>query len=565
MSSDYFKKLDTEAQVRYRAKLSFRGEELPDALDDDVVRFAFTSGPRNLPPVTVADIYLYLVEGVCFYTNEQFKSYKLEDAYNAFICGKVKQVKSFKAGAHGDGVVVIAATVEASQTLSKSYKAWCIVKEDGTIESAHCTCMAGLGECCTHVAALLFRVEATAQYGLNDPSPTDVACKWIEASKGSTAAPVSEIEFFKPKIGRAPPQVSEAPDYSVPVLTDEQVSRFLHQVKEIAPNTLILTSISDSEDTDSAPETAALEPVRVGRCKQLSAKPPLAEIYQDLDIDEGKKVELTAACCSEIEEATRGQARSPRWLQERRGRITASVMHRVAACSTGAAGLVAEIMGYVKTPQVSNLRWGSETEKKAVQAFIETESQKHVDFSLRDCGLFIARSMPFIGASPDALVSCSCCPKSVLEVKCPATMKDASLTKGLTKLAYLNEDLQLKHNHAYYTQIQAQMALTGLCQAYFVVFTGSSLTKEIISFDETFWAATKLKAANFFFTYIFPELQSMHIFSQIERAKKTCHCRGTKLGHIVECSLCEATFHLKCVKLRRTPRQWICTACQHNG
>lgn len=45
-----------------------------------------------------------------------------------------------------------------------------------------------LGECCTHVAALLFRVEATAQYGLNDPSPTDVACKWIEASKGSTVS-----------------------------------------------------------------------------------------------------------------------------------------------------------------------------------------------------------------------------------------------------------------------------------------------------------------------------------------------------------------------------------------
>ncbi|XP_077523335.1 uncharacterized protein LOC144134251 [Amblyomma americanum] len=327
--------------------------------------------------------------------------------------------------------------------------------------------------------------------------------------------------------------MSKCQDFFVKTRSTDIANRALIPIlffQEIAPNTLILTSISDSEDTDSAPETAALEPVRVGRCKQLSAKPPLAEIYQDLDIDEGKKVELTAACCSEIEEATRGQARSPRWLQERRGRITASVMHRVAACSTCAAGLVAEIMGYVKTPQVSNLR-----------------------------------SMPFIGASPDALVSCSCCPKSALEVKCPATMKDASLTKGLTKLAYLNEDLQLKHNHAYYTQIQAQMALTGLCQAYFVVFTSSSLTKEIISFDETFWAATKLKAANFFFTHIFPELQSMHIFSQIERAKKTCHCRGTKLGHIVECSLCEATFHLKCVKLRRTPRQWICTACQHNG
>ncbi|XP_077512100.1 phospholipid-transporting ATPase ABCA3-like [Amblyomma americanum] len=60
----YFKKLDAEAHGRYWATLSFGGEELPDPLDDDVVRFAFTSGPRNLPPVTAGDIYLYLVEGV---------------------------------------------------------------------------------------------------------------------------------------------------------------------------------------------------------------------------------------------------------------------------------------------------------------------------------------------------------------------------------------------------------------------------------------------------------------------------------------------------------------------
>lgn len=26
----------------------------------------------------------------------------------------------------------------------------------GTIKCAHCNCMAGLGECCSHVAALLF-------------------------------------------------------------------------------------------------------------------------------------------------------------------------------------------------------------------------------------------------------------------------------------------------------------------------------------------------------------------------------------------------------------------------
>ncbi|KAL1482351.1 hypothetical protein MTO96_033859 [Rhipicephalus appendiculatus] len=492
MSSSYFKKLEAEAQGRYRAKLSFGGDELPDPFDDDAVRFGFTSGPRNLPPVTAADIYVYLVEGVCFYTREQFKCHKIGDAYNMFLSGKIKQLKSFKTGKRGgDGVVLVAATVEASQTLSKQYQAWCVVKESGTVESAHSTCMAGLGECCTHVAAL-FSVEASVQYGLNDPSPTDIACKWIEASKGGKAAPVSDIQFFKPKIGHAPPEVNETHGHTIPTFTDEQVSSFLHQVKEIAPNTLLLSSLTDSEDTDSAPETTTQDPARSAGRQQLSV--PLGEIYKNTDLETAKKVQLTFESFCEIEEATRDQAKSPRWLKERKGRITASLLHRVAACSTGAASLVAEIMGYIKTPQVANLRWGSEMEKKAKQAFRELESPKHTDFNVKECGLVVARKMPFIGASPDGIVSCACCVQSVLEIKCPATMKGASLTKGGTKLVYLDDNLQLRHNHAYYMQVQAQMALTGLRQAYFVVFTGSSLTTEVICFDESFWADAKAKA-----------------------------------------------------------------------
>ncbi|KAH7955392.1 hypothetical protein HPB52_000814 [Rhipicephalus sanguineus] len=168
----YFKKLEAEAQRRYRAKLSFGGDELPDPFDDDVVRFGFSSGPRNLPPVTAADIYVCLVEGVCFYTREQFKCHKIGDAYNMFLSGEVKQLKSFKAGKRGDdgdGVVLVAATVEASQTLSKQYQAC---------------------------------VEASVQYGLNDPSCTDIASKWIEASKGgktpkSTASATPYAENHK--------------------------------------------------------------------------------------------------------------------------------------------------------------------------------------------------------------------------------------------------------------------------------------------------------------------------------------------------------------------------------
>ncbi|KAL1479200.1 hypothetical protein MTO96_052053 [Rhipicephalus appendiculatus] len=153
--------------------------------------------------------------------------------------------------------------------------------------------------------------------------------------------------------------------HTIPTFTDEQVSSFLHQVKEIAPNTLLLSSLTDSEDTDSAPETTTQDPARSAGRQQLSVELPLCEIYKNTDLETAKKVQLIFECCCEIEAATRDQAKSPRWLKERKGRITASLLHRVAACSTGAASLVAEIMGYIKTPQVANLRWGSEMEKKS--------------------------------------------------------------------------------------------------------------------------------------------------------------------------------------------------------
>lgn len=42
-------------------------------------------------------------------------------------------------------------------------KAWLILDNDGAIKTGHCTCMAGAGECCSHVAAIAFVLEFTRQ------------------------------------------------------------------------------------------------------------------------------------------------------------------------------------------------------------------------------------------------------------------------------------------------------------------------------------------------------------------------------------------------------------------
>ena len=42
-------------------------------------------------------------------------------------------------------------------------KVWVATMHDGEVLSAHCTCMAGIGEACSHSAALLLVAEANMQ------------------------------------------------------------------------------------------------------------------------------------------------------------------------------------------------------------------------------------------------------------------------------------------------------------------------------------------------------------------------------------------------------------------
>lgn len=52
---------------------------------------------------------------------------------------------------------------------------WLIVAKDGSILSAHCTCMAGCGESCSHVAAVAFMVSFQNS---DNASCTEKLCRW---------------------------------------------------------------------------------------------------------------------------------------------------------------------------------------------------------------------------------------------------------------------------------------------------------------------------------------------------------------------------------------------------
>lgn len=86
-----------------------------------------------------------------------------------------------------------------SQKLSQpALLPWVAVQDDGTILSGHCTCMAGLGEVCSHVAAVLFTLEEAVKIA-DGTSCTSLPCSWSRGSnKPLEYCPGSEIKFIRP-------------------------------------------------------------------------------------------------------------------------------------------------------------------------------------------------------------------------------------------------------------------------------------------------------------------------------------------------------------------------------
>ena len=111
-------------------------------------------------------------------------------------------------------------------------------------------------------------------------------------------------------------------------------------------------------------------------------------------------------------------------------------------------------------------RWGCDHEKMAVALYNSVQSSIHQDFASRECGLFVWKSHPYMGASPDAMVSCSCCGDGCIEIKCPHCLTKKSVDAAVESQSSfcLEKDNQgnftLKRDHQYYYQVLSQVTIT---------------------------------------------------------------------------------------------------------
>ena len=237
-------------------------------------------------------------------------------------------------------------------------------------------------------------------------------------------------------------------------------------------------------------------------------------------------------------------------------------------------------------------RWGCTHEKEAIEAYIVTTSKNHDNFQVQECGLYIDPEIPFLGASPDGIVSCKCCGEGVLEVKCPFSIKDGIPDTLPDKFFMCKQDgkLTLKKEHAYYFQVQMQLAVCKFPYCDFVVWTTTGLAIERISADEHFFRSRFDNLQHFFIYGILPEIvgkwytripvtNSDGIVPQPVRnapsntdvdtgediTKLWCYCNMPSFGDMVMCDNKNCTiqwFHFECLSIRNPPKgKWYCPSC----
>ena len=102
---------------------------------------SFQSSLVGWPNIEYGHIFSYLITRPGVYTLEQLLLWKQLEGYNYFQSNHVRTVLMKKVN---KDICVLKAFINPSQSSpDKPHEAWIIAKSDGTVVTAHYTCMAG--------------------------------------------------------------------------------------------------------------------------------------------------------------------------------------------------------------------------------------------------------------------------------------------------------------------------------------------------------------------------------------------------------------------------------------
>ncbi|CAN7941855.1 unnamed protein product [Ixodes pacificus] len=445
-----------------------------DGVDPYTLRVGMntTSDADLLSATTHVDIINYLVLSTSYISLLQMKAYKSLEAHNYFTSGWVKSLTAMRLPSKR--IVVLSEVifnlslysyVNHSQRLGEApLKAWLLADADGSVITAHYTCMAGAGEACSHIGATLFTVE-TAVRLRNSRTCTEKENVWLPAhSPGTQYKWLRDIDFSSSK--RKKRQMD-----GINQRLNAEVVPPSHPVVPHAPTEEELRIFhSRLSGAGAVPALFMVHPQYSGRFEPPCRREP--SLLRNLLCAEARSEDLPALVSrtdkvlaelvvseemvTNVEKSTRAQSKCAKWYSYRAGRITASVMKSV--CSTSVTQPSISLLKKICYPEQNTFTsaataWGLEHEDDAVASYVDVMVKNHTNYTHRKTGVYLSTQHPYIAASPDSLVCCACCGKGVVEVKCPHSLAINTIQNAVNDSDFCLDDvvssLRLKRKHPF--------------------------------------------------------------------------------------------------------------------
>ena len=545
------------------------------------------------------------------FTKENLKRYKTLRSYNLYKSNHVHSLSFLKLNTN---YCAIKGKCNPSwDTSGKMYD--CIVLFSEALDDivgSNCSCTAGQGEGCTHVAAMLFALEDFTSQGLHclpdDPASTEVLCEWVKPKDPKVnPVPLKDLSFQQcTPLDTNTCKKRKMFDFNPVALEKRPVNpdsykKLVHTLNLVQPDIPFLTIVKSSEPVfEGAEPVSDIGDFVMGDCVHIVpslevevgtsvAKPKSIREQTSLYLTSlGEGVEpcadsfmlmLTATPEDKKEIAclTQEQTKSPLWKEYRFGMVTASIIHNVytqmkSDHSYNSTRLVNLCLGNSSFMGNTATRYGIANEPKAAECYLSKITKLHKSLYIRNCGLFVMEKHSFIGATPDRIASCNCHGERVIEIKCPITIKDSADFKALKYLDFCENVFQLKYSHPYYSQVQCQMAATNTQTADFVVWTPKDILIVEVNFDSNHWQNLLFSSVKFFKQFVAPALfdclskdrnvrasSSQSTIGEFIRAvscsKTNCKINlqtGASNTDFVTCDCscnCKKVFHIDCTNL----------------
>lgn len=266
--SSYVQSLPVDQREQYISKLRLKKYKM--YLPDPYILGGWESDVKLWPDLNFGHIHQYLLCGQGWAAEKKDVGTVAAEGYGTFKLGHVLAVESSRVQSDIPVCFLKARVSPLKSTVAENCDVWVYLEEtEGTILASHCTCLAGLTEVCSHVLALLFRVEAATSLGMT--------CKGLDSDSSKLAvwdrhyrpkkcvACVKDIDFIHPSSSKRLKMSREL--QPMPLSQSEQMQA-LAELKKILPNAPLFMR-RDSE-TDTAPLVGESHQPDLALCQGLA-------------------------------------------------------------------------------------------------------------------------------------------------------------------------------------------------------------------------------------------------------------------------------------------------------